>query len=112
MLSAMKERNINLEILLVSNCGYLKRDWCEIKPNEKDKKLSEKEQLAKLCWNGMLKEMIPEIIDLGPGIKPLTLWEINDSGNLLDLRYGDFDIELNDEWSINPYVYITFSNPN
>ena len=53
----------------------------------------------------MLKEMIPEILQTEAGKKPLTLWEINESGNMLDLRYGDFNLEMNDEWSINPYVF-------
>ena len=56
--------------------------------------------------------MIPEIVQTEVGKKPLTLWEINQSGNMLDLRYGDIDREMNDEWSINPYVYLTFACAN
>ncbi|MFZ1451700.1 MAG: hypothetical protein WAT20_03315, partial [Ferruginibacter sp.] len=76
------------------------------------KQLSQKEKLIHLCWNGMLKEMIPEIIEHGTDKKALTLWEINQSGNMLDLRYGDMDEEMNDEWSINPYVFLTFACAN
>lgn len=103
----MKNAKINTEILLVANSAFFKRDWCEIRASKNDRALSQKKQLIKLCWNGMLNEMIPEICD-----NKLTLWEINDSGNLLDLRYGDIDVEMNDEWSINPYVFLTFANPN
>jgi hypothetical protein len=102
----------NIEILLLANSSYFKRDWVELKANTNDKQLSQKEQLIQLCWNGMLKEMIPEILQTESGKKPLTLWEINESGNMLDLRYGDFNEEMNDEWSINPYVFLTFANPN
>ena len=56
--------------------------------------------------------MILEIVQTEVGKKPLTLWEINQSGNMLDLRYGDIDREMNDEWSINPYVYLTFACVN
>lgn len=108
----MKKLNTNLEILLMSDSGFFKNDWCELKSTKNDKKLTEKEKLITLCWNGMLKEMIPEILQTEPGTKPLTLWEINESGTMLDLRFGDFDVELNDEWSINPYVYLTFAVPN
>ena len=80
--------------------------------NKNDKQLSKKEQLIQLCWNGMVKEMIPEISQTQPGKKPLTLWEINESVNMLDLRYGDFNQEMNDEWSINPYVFLTFAIAN
>jgi hypothetical protein len=108
----MKNTFTNQEILLLSNSSYFKRDWVELTGNKNNKQLSQKEQLIHLCWNGMLKEIIPEILQPEAGKKPLTLWEINESGNMLDLRYGDIDREMNDEWSINPYVYLTFAIAN
>lgn len=89
----------------MSNSSFFKRNWVDLNGNKNDKQLSQKEQLILLCWNGMLKEMIPEIMETTAGKKPLTLWEINQSGNMLDLRYGDFDQLIDDEWSINPYVF-------
>ena len=108
----MKNNTTNLEIMLVTNSAFFKREWCELNTSKNEKLLSQKEQLIKLCWNGMLKEMIPEILVTEAGKKPLTLWEINDSGNLLDLRYGNIDEEMNDDLSINPYVYLTFAEMN
>jgi hypothetical protein len=108
----MKNNGTNLEVLLMSNAGFFQREWSELNNNKNNKQLSQKEKLIHLCWNGMLKEMIPEIVQTETGNKPLTLWDINQSGNMLDLRYGDIDREMNDEWSINPYVYLTFGNPN
>lgn len=101
----MKNNSTNQEILLMSNSSFFKRNWVDLNANKNDKQLSQKEQLILLCWNGMLKEMIPEIMETTKDKKNLTLWEINESGNLLDLRYGDVDREMNDEWSINPYVF-------
>lgn len=108
----MKNFTTNQEILLLSNSRFFQRDWCALNSNKKDKQLSQKEQLIQLCWNGMLKEIIPEILENESGEKQLTLWEINESGNMLDLRFGDIDVEMNDEWSINPYVYLTFAIAN
>lgn len=108
----MNYNSTNQEILLLSNSSYFKRDWVELTGNKSYKQLSQKEQLIQLCWNGMLNEMIPEIMKKGKERKPLTLWEINESGNMLDMRYGDFDQQINDEWSINPYVYLTFAIAN
>lgn len=108
----MKNNATNQEILLLSNSSFFKRDWCELNINKNDKTLSQKEQLILLCWNGMLKEIIPEIMETTLAKKPLTLWEINESDNMLDLRFGDIDKEMNDEWSINPYVFLTFANSN
>jgi hypothetical protein len=108
----MKTASTNQEILLLSNSSYFKRDWVELTGNKNHKQLSQKEKLIQLCWNGMLTEIIPEIMEKCKERKPLTLWEINESGNMLDLRYGDIDREMNDEWSINPYVYLTFAVAN
>lgn len=108
----MKTNATNQEILLLSNCNFFKRDWVELMGNKNNKQLSQKEQLIMLCWNGMLNEIIPEILQTEPGKKPFTLWEINESGNMLDLRFGDINQEMNDEWSINPYVYLTFACAN
>lgn len=101
----MKTRSTNQEILLMSTASFFNREWSELNNNKNDKQLSQREKLIHLCWNGMLKEMIPEIIQPGATKKPLTLWEINQSGNLLNLRYGDNDELMDDEWSINPYVF-------
>ena len=101
----MKNNSTHQEILLISNSSFFKKDWVELNDNKTDKQLSQKEQLILLCWNGMLKEIMPEIMETTPDKKNLTLWEINQSGNMLDLRYGDFDQLIDDEWSINPYVF-------
>lgn len=108
----MKNIYTNREILLQTNSSFFKRDWCELNNKHNDKQLSQKEQLIQLCWNGMLKEMIPEICGPGASNKPLTLWEINESGRMLDLRFGDMDEQMNDEWSINPYVFLSLAIPN
>lgn len=101
----MKSKSTNQEILLMSNASFFNREWSELNNNKNDKQLSQREKLIHLCWNGMLKDMIPEIIQSGTNNNPLTLWEINQAGNLLDLRYGDFDQLINDELSINPYIF-------
>ena len=108
----MNNTSTNREILLLPTSSFFQKDWCELNLPENAKKLSQKEQLIQLCWNGMLKDMIPEICETEPGQKPLTLWDINESGNLLDLRFGDLNEEMNDEFSINPYVVMAFAEMN
>lgn len=102
----MKKITTNREILLLTSSRFFQRDWCELNKSNSSKELSQKERLIQLCWNGMLKEMIPEICEAEPGKKPLTLWNIYESDHLLDLRYGEFNQLLNNEWSINPYVIL------
>lgn len=108
----MKHLNLSQEILLNSNSNFFKRDYCEQNARPSAKKLSQKEQLVNMCWNGLLPELLPEIADTGANDKPLTIWEINETQQLLDLRLGEQDENLNDEFSINPYVLLTLKDYN
>lgn len=108
----MKHINLNQEILLNSNSSFFKRDYCEQNAKPQQKKLSQKERVANMCWNGLLRELLPEICDTDVHEKPLTLWEINETQHLLDLRLGEADENLNDGYSINPYVYLTLMEYN
>lgn len=104
----MNSISTNQEILLLSNSTFLKRDWAERNTTESNKKLSQNEQLIQHCWNGMLKELIPEIMETGRSKKQLSLWEVNELDHLIDLRYGDYDEFINNELSVNPYVFSRF----
>jgi len=110
--SDMKHITTNQEILLIPGTSFFKRDWCEKEEKQHSKKLSHKEQLIQLCWNGVLPELLPEICATTPQNKPLTLWEINESAKLLDLRLGEFNETLNDGFSINPFVCILMAEMN
>ncbi|RYY71703.1 MAG: hypothetical protein EOO13_02250 [Chitinophagaceae bacterium] len=103
----MKHINLNQEILLNNSSSFFKRDYCEQNAKPAAKKLSQKEQIVNMCWNGLLPELLPEITDRSSNNKPLIIWEINETENLLDLRLGEQDQTLNDEFSINPYVYLS-----
>ncbi len=100
----MKNKISNQEILLMQDTSFFKHDWCEKATNARTKKLSQKDLVIQLCWDGMLPQLLPEINETLNGEKPLTLWELTETGNMLDLRLGDFNQSMNDEWSINPYV--------
>ncbi len=108
----MKHITTNQEILLLPGTSFFKRDWCEKNNDTHSKKQSIKEQLIQLCWNGLLPELLPEIYQTIQGEKPLTLWEINETAKLLDLRLGEFNQPMNDEWSINPYVCMVMTELN
>jgi hypothetical protein len=108
----MKQTNLNQEILLNSNSSFFKRDYCEQSAKPASKKLSQKEQVVNMCWNGLLPELLPEIMDHDKNKKHLILWEINETQHMLDLRLGELDQNLNDDFSINPYVYLSLMEYN
>ncbi len=108
----MKKILSNQEILLMPNSRVFKKDFSEKDTSAHQKKLTAKEQLIHHCWNGMLPSLLPEICITNAAEKPLTLWEINETRQLLDLRLGEFNESMNDEWSINPYVVLTWMECN
>jgi len=57
----MKQNNHNQEILLNSHCSFFKREYAEKLDGKQQKKLSQKEKIAELCWNGLLPSILPEI---------------------------------------------------
>ena len=108
----MKQIYSNQEILLNAGSSFFKREYAEREQKQSSKKLSQKEQIAEMCWNGLLPDLLPEITDTGNNQKPLTIWEINATSHLVDLRLGEFNENLNDVFSLNPYVYLTLMEYN
>ncbi|MEO7445842.1 MAG: hypothetical protein ABIT96_03620 [Ferruginibacter sp.] len=108
----MKNFTTNQEVLLLPTCSQFRKDWCVKQETPDSKKLSEKEQLIQLCWNGMLPEILPEVTESSSEGNQLRIWEINETRNMLDIRMGELDESMNDEWSINPYVHHSLVNLN
>ena len=103
---------VNQEILLIPGTSFFKKDWCLKSNLEKLNKLSQREQLKELCWNGMLADILPEITETDDTKKQLTLWEISETSCLIDLRLGEYNQSINDEWSINPLVFMVMAEMN
>jgi hypothetical protein len=108
----MKKVSTNQEILLIPGTSFFKKDWCAKSNNENLHELSPKEQLKVLCWNGLLAELLPEITETDNAKKQLTIWEVCETNRLIDLRLGEFNQLTNDEWSINPFVFLMLAEMN
>ena len=94
---------LNREILLNINSSFFKRDYCEKDEKNSTKKLSKTEVLKTLCWDGFLPELLPEICSRVNN-KPLTLWELLETQQLLHLRFGNYQEKLEEVFSLNPYL--------
>lgn len=108
----MKTTYYNQEILLHSKSSFFKRDFAEKRPAQSNQRLSQADQIAMLCWNGLLPDLLPEIVEKNQHQKPLTIWEINATHHLIDLRLGEINANLNTVFSINPYVYLALMEYN
>jgi hypothetical protein len=99
----MNNFTINQEILLNTNTSFCKRDHTEKEPGKNAKRLSKKEALKTLCWDGVLPELLPEICHIS-GSKPLILWELLETENLLHLKLGEYQQKIEHAFSINAYL--------
>jgi hypothetical protein len=103
----MKPQAQHQEILLLNSNSLLKRQLC-LNSNDPDSKkgLSPIEQLEKACWDGLLAEMLPEII-----LKPATgygsfVWEVFTTQNFIHINMGSHPFTENRTASIDPcYFY-------
>ena len=103
---------INQEIILIPGTSFLNKNWYGKSNPDNFQKLSHRERVKELCWSGMLADMLPEITETDDAKKQLTLWEVGESDSLIDRRLGEFNQSINDEWSINPFVFLVLTEMN
>ena len=101
----MKTNYIQQEILLMMGTTFSIRQWCEKDPG-KQNDLTEKEILEQACWNGLLREMIPEIYEQPEGNKKLFLWQIKEANSFLELDLGEVPEDKEKQFSIDPYTFM------
>jgi hypothetical protein len=103
----MKTTTIMEEILLVTNGTFFQRQLDEKEISEGAGYLSREEQLEVACWNGLLGELLPEIV-AQPGYgRRLFLWQIRQGEASLHLQLSESAMHLDIEYSIDPCLLLT-----
>ena len=109
--SAMKSKNIQQEILVFTQTSFAQKALIENIGN--NKKSYPAEELEKAFWNGMLNEMLVELMLPKQGRKSeISIWQISigESSLLIDMA-GAPDI-VQDSHSINPYLFLSTPKMN
>lgn len=102
----MSNNSTQQEVLLITGSGFASRQYCERDNSENSNNLSQEEKLREACWNGMLKEMLPEIFLMtGPEAK-LFLWQMREAHHLLALQMAEEPVEVDYYNSIDPYCFM------
>ena len=101
----MKAQSIQQEILLITGTKFSEREWAEKLVDEKNK-LSATEKLEDACWNGLLGEMLPEVVEKTSEGKKLFLWHIRNCKSFLEIELGESSPVIEREFSIDPYFFI------
>jgi hypothetical protein len=101
------------EVILVNGTGFANRQYCENNPPNNGKNyLSQHEKLKEACWNGMLKEIMPELFFMfTPDVK-LYLWQMRECENLLTLEMSEQPTEVDFYTSIDPYSFMEIQEYN
>jgi hypothetical protein len=93
------------EILLHTETQFANRKWRDQNP-ESPSSLSARQQLEKACWDGLVKELIPELdIKLKAGRK-LWLWQIHETQSFLALDFYEVPGPKENNFSIDPYLFM------
>jgi hypothetical protein len=106
----MATNSTQQEILLItgtsfSSRGWIKKDEPGADPGSRDP-LTEKEQLQEACWQGLLREILPELNDQAGDDKLLYIWKIREATSFLELELGEFPDKKDGYFSIDPYAFL------
>ena len=106
----MKATFTQQEILLVKTSGYLCREWAEKKDNGEQQPQTEK--LEEACWNGLIRELLPEVFDSAAPANKMYLWQVKDGDNLLQLELSEDPIPVERHFSIDPQSFLAVQDWN
>ncbi|HTS44521.1 MAG TPA: hypothetical protein VMH01_09005 [Puia sp.] len=93
------------EILLITGTSFSQRNWSE--KNVSDRRETDLEQLEKACWNGLMKELLPEIFEKSSDGKELYLWNIVEAESFIGLDLSEYPGPIEKADSINPYYFLS-----
>lgn len=111
--TAMTSQKMFQEIILSTGSRFARRDFCRRSvdvPDEKDLPVNEK--LEKVCWEGLLDELLPEIKNTSCISGKCVIWQIITAENFLCICRGRYLAPISGECSIDPYHFISRQNLN
>lgn len=105
----MKNHYTTNEILLVTGTTFSGRDFCRI---TETRPMTEKQRLEKACWDGLLVEMLPEVVQDSTTMHRQYTWHVKLTDQLLVIKMGTTDEDIPVCSSINPYYYLLSTSLN
>jgi hypothetical protein len=102
----MKNYSTQQEVLLMTGTSFSVRQCQERESLDSSKFLTENEKLIQACWNGLLKDMLPEIFLFNDSPEKLYLWQVREANQHFMLEMGDHPTWVNEYLSIDPYRFM------
>lgn len=101
----MKTGKTQQEIVLITNTTFSKRAWCKTEAAD-NRHQTHTEQLEEACWNGLLNEMLPEVLEQTASGKRLFLWHIRQGASFLKIELSDLPPQLEESFSIDAAFFL------
>jgi hypothetical protein len=101
----MEPNTTQQEILLNTDTHFAHTQWAE-RDASGSANLSAIEKLEKACWDGLVKELIPELDITMDSNKKLWLWQIHLTNSFLALDFYEFPGPKENTASIDPYLFM------
>ena len=99
--------------MIFTNTSLSQKVLCETDNNDKNENMSQAEKLEQACWDGLLREMFPEIIDSGSKLSPkMFIWGIHPGKSYLHIDMTDSPGIIDFERSVDPYLFLPELNLN
>jgi hypothetical protein len=99
----MEPKSTQQEILLNTDTQFAQRQWAD---KDNTEKLNPIEKLEKACWDGLVKEMIPELDITLHTNKKLWLWQVHETHSFLALDFYEFPGPKENDASIDPHLFM------
>ena len=108
--AVMKQKNIQQEVLVLTQTSFAQK---ALIGNGGAKKFCPAEELEQGFWNGLLNEMLPELMLPMQGRRSeLFIWQISFGEFLLLIDMAETPVIIEDSYSINPSCFLSLSKMN
>jgi len=106
----MKPNSTNHEVLLLTGTRFSKKQLCEKDSQQPEVSLTG--QLQKACWNGLIFEILPDILEYAADKNGMYTWEVTAAEHFIDVKIGAAPYSVEYGMSVNPYFFLLEKNFN
>ncbi len=103
---------MQLEVLLLTDTTFTSQNLCKKDESGRGDHLSEKQQLAEACLNGLLQTILPDTFLKTAMGGILYLWQIKEAVSFLELELGEVPRTIDSQFSITPHLFLSTQNLN
>jgi len=108
----MEHHGTNQEILLITGSSFYSRQFCKRDESDTRDDLSSMEELERACWNGMLHEILPELVGNYSAHAASFIWNTASGVNFLCVNISSSPAPPDKKTSIDPYYFLGAPNNN